>query len=157
MMSKELIKYLIGIHDGIWDALGEDTIFRHVAGSHSASRDDPFCDVFIRITPTNRLTIEFPRVPAGAEVEQLILSHGGSMFPFAWGTAVSLPFTPTDAPFLRELAEAIRIATPRWLLQPDDPDRKWKTPPLDDALRQLAQVLDNFCDSQSQAAEEQQS
>ena len=95
--------------------------------------------------------------PNTPEIIRLVETHGGTIT--AGDPKIDLPVAATDAPLLRELAEAFRRAIQDVPGQPPYKDITWmsKCPRAARNLDDFAQVLDDFCRFQARVAEGKQS
>lgn len=157
-MNKNLVTYLIELYRVMSSSDDGDTVIR-VDDRYDADRDDIFCDIFVRVSPDHRVTLELHRAPfVWDNIGDWIESHGGTVSGQGSKRMLSLPVTQTDSPLLRALANEFRRLGASIPVQPRViPTWKYICPRIARSLEPLAQHLEDFCNSQSETAEREQS
>jgi hypothetical protein len=109
-----------------------------------------FCQIIVTVPDTadGLFSLELLHPPHDAEVEELITDKGGRAGQLAAGpcgppVSFHIHIRPKDAPFLRQLARAVRRVIGRGRSYAD-PNWKWLVPRTAASLERLAQHLDEF-------------
>lgn len=110
-----------------------------------AVKDDKahlMCHLSVTVTapPANTIVLEMYQVPTNAKVEKLVKAHGGQISRVLEQVHIKLVLGMADAPFIRELAQAIRRITGRGQRYTNS-NWKWVCPRTADSLDDFARVL----------------
>jgi hypothetical protein len=111
-----------------------------------------FCHIGLTFFLGDKCVLRLTNAPITDEIRDLVRSRGG----FARGpsgvNAISVILTAADAPFIEQLAAAIRRAIETTAEQPNyrNPNWKWICPRTATSLERFARVLQEFCNSQDQ-------
>lgn len=148
-MNKELLKNLVNVYRVMSSSAGGGTVIR-VDDRPDSDKAGLYADIFVRISPDNRVMLELHRAPFVWDVVgDWIESHRGTVSGQGSTRILSLPITDTDGPLLRELAHQFRLLGDSIPVQHRVvPTWKYICPRIARSLEPLAEYLEDFCISQ---------
>jgi len=153
-MIEEFAKHLLELYRVLSSSDSGETVIR-IDDRPDSDKAGMYADIFIRILPDNRVTLELHRAPfVWDPIGDWIESHRGTVSGQGSTRLLSVPITKADGPLLRALAHQFRRLSDSIPVQPRViPTWKYICPRIAGSLDSFAQVLEDLYNRQPDDAE----